>query len=310
MFTVSPATAQSGWERPGADGERIGLVTAGQGDEVQFVVDELSNYQQETGGVLVRHQPVTRMDPAEVRRLVAVRDEGREAYFFASARRATAVLERRLEGTLDVSARWIGHTEAGAALFDAGMLLVRAKLDQGETESATRWMDRLVAAMPAHSPDQQRVPPETVELWEERRERFREGTDARLDVRSLQERPQCRPTLNGARIEEPVVDVVAGRTYLLGEECNGGEPRHWWVRAGESQRWVVFAPDESTTSTDIGEVFERLGGHHDLDAVVYVGPADCGDDAMCLAVDAGEGPVQFGDYDSNVEQFLEVVTGR
>lgn len=291
-----PAAAQSGWERPDNPQLRVGLWVGETDREARVLGDELRQWVDDRGGVLVRMGAVEVAEASDRARAVAtISENGREKFFFEGPGVALEWLEDRLRRRLAVTRPWWDRPEAGEALFRAGIMVVRAHSELGDRERARRWMRRLVAALPAHRPDAREVPPDIVEMWETIHAEFAFALDeAYLDVSRLcrDRGGDCQVRVNGAAVDGDVVDVAADRGYLVTEERSPDRRRSWWVRADPGETRKVDPPDGSTEFEQLGSMMERRARRADLDIVVYVGPADCdgAGESGCVAVyGAGEG---------------------
>lgn len=278
----SSASAQTVWQGPAPDAERLGIIVGEWGSEAEAVNEQLSARAPADRGVLVRKAPVE-VDEADstTRRIQEIRGQGRELYFFSGEEAALEYLTPRLWEKIAIARPWMGDRASSDALFEAVIYVVRAHIDGGDELRGKQWMQRLVQTLPAHPCDDQICPPDVRQMWE-MAQRQHLGS-ARLDLSSWRDGRDCEVLVNGAPAAGTLIGVVATRTYLVGHQCDtDDESRQWWVRAGEDQTYPVEPFDESLNQSRLDAAFDRWQSQWDLDVVVYVGPGDC--DGVCVAI--------------------------
>lgn len=311
LVAVAPAVGQELWERPAEPSYRVGIVIGDVEGQEAAVDDELSKLVEERQGVLVRRAPV---DIAEeelsANAMTELRDRAHETYFHQGPEEARNYLEGRLTDRLAVTRVWMHDQEKAAALFETVIYLVRAQFDLGDEEAGERWLDRLVAALPAHEPDERAVPPNVVERWQAAVEE-QASSQAVLDVTALLD--ECEVVLNGARTSQQLVPVAPGRTYLLSVGCDGEDrSAAHWVSAADDETRAVVAGGARAESSEIEDGLQQWATARGLDAVVYVGPGGCeqGVGETCVAAwrRAGDMGVEFAPLrEGLVDEVVEVV---
>lgn len=268
------AFAQSAWERPDDPFLRVGFVVTVDDERAAELERRIRQEVAERGGVFVARTPVDSAGDSSSD-MLELREEAEEAFFFGGPAQAQKLLIDALDGRLEATRGWMARPAETRALFESGIFLVRAYLEEGDEESADRWLRRLIAAFPAHRPDERTVPPAVIERWRRLRE---ETTDTELAVEPAGD--GCEGRINGASAGEEPPEVVDDRLYLWSVDCP--EDDHsgtWWVRSGGADG---VASSVQSSEPRLDRMLER----RDLRAVVYVGGDDCGgdDDALCIGV--------------------------
>lgn len=277
------------WERYGGS-YRIGLLSqSGESPEVQEVERALQEHLGEGGSVV----PIRlAQGEAEVvaERARSLRERGRHLYFFEGPEAAQEFLLEELDEYLPVSRQWMMEADASNALFEATLYLVRAQLDLGRNEDASMWMNRSVETFPVHRPDEEAFPPTVIELWAESRRRLTEEESV-VGFKALRDRRECTVFVNGGYATGVEVAVASERSYLLGYQCTGyPQPRYQWVRTSRGQARQLIPLDDQLTSEELEIELRQAVSERNLDAIVYVGPGDCGEkESQCIAMSrAGE----------------------
>lgn len=282
MLVTSPADAQTLWERPAGDADRVGLVVGQWEQTTEEVEEALATEFDDKAVIFLRRTPVESVSAPES--MAAVLEEAERLFFFEGVPEARSYLAEQLRPWLSVTRPWMQNHEESAALFDAGLYLVRAHLELGEDEAAAAWMKRLVAAFPAHRCDERVFPPGVVELWEQAV--ADEGhLSAELDLSAFSDDGECSAKLNGASPQADVVRVVPNRTFLLSGNCGeDSDESARWVSGSDGEKHRVQPLHDALGEKALEQAFRRWALRWDLDAVVYVGPGDCGPtESACAA---------------------------
>ena len=281
--------AQHQWERYGGS-YRIGLLSkSGESPEVQEVERALKELLGDDGSVIPIRLAQGEAE-AVAERARSLRERGRNLYFFEGPEAAQEVLLEELDEYLSVSRQWMMEADASNALFEATLYLVRAKLDRGRKEDASMWMNRSVETFPAHRPDQEAFPPTVIELWAESRRGLTEEKSV-VGLTALRDRRECTVFINGGYATGVEVAVVPERSYLLGYQCTGyPQPRYQWMRASRGKARQLIPLDDLLNREELEIEIRQALAERNLDAIVYVGPGDCGEqEAQCIAMSrAGE----------------------
>lgn len=301
------ASSPEPWERPSVDGERVGLVVVGTNEVGAAAEEVLVSKLDESEATVLREAAVDSTGhEATVERMEAMREEGSEKYFFEGMEPARDHLQKDLGAKLETTRPWMSDARASKALFETAIFLVRAYLDLGEEAEARRWMESVVAALPAHRPEGGAYPPAVVKLWEDVVDDLRAG-GAALDLGALRGPSDCRAEINGEEVERERLFVAPNRMYVLGYRCGeDAELRHRWVGTAEGEDRAVEAFYAGLEKGMIEEKLARIADRRDLDTVVYVGPGSCDGGETCVGVYRQELRLQAFEESGVVEELVSV----
>lgn len=171
-------------------------------------------------------------------------EAGRRAFYYETAGAALERLERPVEEVaLQLGEKEPG-TEFAGRIWDAGVMLIRAYLQEGRREEAGEQASWLTAMFPTGELRPREVPPEALGFIQERRAEWRrEETGLRVAVeRGID---GCAALVNG--LASPIgetVSVASQQTYRLRSQCNGraGPVVAVRVERGETTSVTLPAP--------------------------------------------------------------------
>lgn len=211
---LGEAQGQEVWERPRPkDGGSLEGESGNAGEALRWLEEEA---RREATRLWIRGREEDR-DLRESRAtLEAIREEGRNLYFFEGAEAARAFLLPQVEYHLEVSRAWMADAAASQAAFEASLYLLRALLDRGEEEEGIAWAREVRLLFPGHRADEQAFPPAVLEILERGAEGVREEGVAFDGERAEGE---CALQVNGASPGEGGFVLRKGRIYLLALNC-------------------------------------------------------------------------------------------
>ncbi len=209
-------------------------------------------------------------------------EAGRRAFYYET----TGAALERLERPVEEVALQLGEKEPGSGfagrIWEAGVMLIRAYLQEGRREEAAEQAFWLTAMFPTGELRPQEVPPEALAFIRERRAEWRrEETGLRVAIdRGIE---GCTALING--LESPVgekVSVASQHTYRLRSQCDGRVgpavvPR---VEGGETTSVNIPAPMsvaanpmervEDERRRAVGSYLEKIATGAELDRLVTV----------------------------------------
>jgi len=209
-------------------------------------------------------------------------EAGRRAFYYETAGAAVEKLERPLEEVAVQLGKKEPDAEFAGRIWDAGVMLIRAYLQEGRREEAAAQASWLTAMFPTGELRPREVPPEALAFIQERRAEWRrEETGLRVAVdRGID---GCAASING--LESPVgetVSVASQRTYRLRSQCDGrlGAVVAVRIEGGETTSVNIPAPMsvaarpmeriEDNRRRAVGSYLEEIARGARLDRLVTV----------------------------------------
>ena len=205
--------------------EKVGV--GGELEEMRALEEMI---REEGGRLWIRHREEVESDDARVQ-MAAIRERGRELFYFEGAGEARIFLEEQLGYHLEVSRSWMADEEAMAQAYVASLYLLRALLESGEPAEGLRWARELSLLFPAHQTDQNAFPPSVLEMLELGK---RDAAQVAMSLPRWEANGECRHLINGAEQQEEKLRLRSDQNYLLVVEC-GDRRQVYGIRILEDQ---------------------------------------------------------------------------
>ncbi len=220
--------------------------------------------------------------------LEAAVSKGTEDFYYKGNEAAIEALQPVFEQGLSHIDLIGQHPERAAAIFQAGLVLIRAYSGGGQADRATDIASQLAVYFPGMEPSLSQVPPDVVERWSaEVAKVAAHGTSVVFD--RLDGLENCAVRMNGVEVGARAVVIQPDTNYLAWLDCGGEATSMWRVRVEAGKQVRIPLMDGDLLKVRAGDLDEKLARNADefrLKAIAYWAGVD-----IALGIKGGmEGP--------------------